>query len=144
MTRKEVEALQVGRSPMGPGSTLKRIQCIRLTRLGASGFYLFYLLPTAYWMFQVISTFSGSALAATARPGPAAYQCVTGTEQVSDSSQDPRGRRGVQRVHAWSTERAVPVGLRRNAAGGARAALIGPDIGKYTIFVYPDILNYQE
>jgi hypothetical protein len=75
---------------------------------------------------------------------PTAYQCVTGTEQVSDSLQGCQDcPRGVQRVQAWSTERAVPVasaaggGARRSAAGpgGARAALIGPDIGKYTISV---------
>jgi hypothetical protein len=44
----KVEALPVGQSPMGPGSTLKRIQCIRLTRLGASGItgmHLIHLLP---------------------------------------------------------------------------------------------------
>ncbi len=104
-------------------------------------------------MFQVFSTFPNSALATAARNGPAAYQCVTGTEQVSGSSQLEGCQdcpRGVQRVQVWSTERAVPVasaaggGRRRSAAGGARAALIGPDIGKNTISVYPDIVKHQE
>ncbi len=53
------------------------------------------IMTTAYWMFQVFSTFSSSALAAAARAGLAAYQSVTGTEQVSGSSQGcqdcPRG-----------------------------------------------------
>jgi hypothetical protein len=31
-----------------------------------------------------------------------------------------------------------------SAAGGARAALIGPDIGKYTISVDPEIEKHQE
>ncbi len=43
------------------------------------------VMTTAFWIFQVFSTFSSSALAAAARSGPAAYQCVTGTEQVSGS-----------------------------------------------------------
>jgi hypothetical protein len=34
--------------------------------------------------------------------------------------------------------------LRRSTAGGARAALIGPDIGNNTISVNPDIVKHQE
>jgi hypothetical protein len=83
MTRKKVDALPVGQSPMGPGSTLKRIHCIKLTRRGANGLHLHD--NSVLDVSSKLSSFSSSALAAAARAGPAAYQCVT--EQVLGSSQ---------------------------------------------------------
>jgi hypothetical protein len=50
-------------------------------------------------------------------------------------------RRGVQRGQCQTlpVASAAGGGRRRSAAGGARATLIGPDIGNNTISVYPDI-----
>jgi hypothetical protein len=135
MTWKKVQALPVGQSPNGTKTYPVNQAHQTRSQWLAPHLSAATVMATAYWIIQVFSTFSSSALAAAARAGPAAYQCVTGTEQVSGSSQGCQDRpRGVQRVQAWSTERAVPVasaasgGRRHSAAGGALTALIGPEI----------------
>ncbi len=125
MTRKKVEALPVGQSPMGPGSTLKRIQCIRLTRLGASGLHLIYLLPLSwqqrigcfkyFQLFQVLHWQSQPAPA----PRPTSVYLSLSRSQAACKGvkivpvEYRESRCGVQ----TATERAVPVA---SAAGGGR------------------------
>ncbi len=119
MTWKKVEALPlaVGNLPIGQYPVYQAHQT--RSQWLAPHYSAATVMTTAYWMFQVFSTFSSSALAAAARAGPTAYLCVTGTEQVSGSSQGCQvvpeeyreSRRGVQRGQCqW------PV---RQAGGGA-------------------------
>ena len=159
MARKKVDALPVGQSPMGPGSTLKRIQCIRLTRLGASGLHLIYLLPLSgqqrivcfkyFQLFQVLHW--------QPHPGPwpasvSLSRCQAARKGVRIVPVEYReSRREVQRGQCqWPVQLAgggpgagAALQCGRRGPGGA-AALIGPDIGKYTISVDPDIEKHQE